>query len=106
MPSTEKSAQRPDLTRPDRFLWEITHHVCRVCFGRVLMRETFDRRRVYRCSCCGVEQEGKSEASICCCGMKLKTGVDAGVRCVVSEHQSPELPSEIVAQQIELPPIK
>lgn len=83
--------------------WVITDHVCRVCFGRVLMRETFDRRRVYRCSNCGVETEGKTEAAICCCGMKLKTGVDAGIRCQANPDRSPEWPSEITAAQATVP---
>lgn len=77
-----------------------------MCFGRVLMRETFDRRRIYRCSNCGVEAEGKSEVAICCCGMKLKTGIDAGIRCQPSADRSPEWPSEITAAQAVAPTVK
>lgn len=84
-------------------VWAITDHVCRCCFGRVLMRETFDRRRIYRCSNCGIEQEGRTEASICCCGIKLKTKVDAGIRCVRAEAPTPEFPAEITAAQAEIP---
>lgn len=73
-----------------------------MCFGRVLMRETFGRRRVYRCACCGIEAEGRSEAVICSCGIRLKTGVDAGIRCQVSEP-TPEFPAQVVAAQAELP---
>lgn len=82
--------------------WAITDHVCRVCFGRVLARETFDHRRIYRCSNCGVEREGKSELAICCCGIKLKTGVDAGIRCAINPQPTPELPSEVIAEQVSI----
>lgn len=85
-----------------RYLWSLEGHVCRVCFGRVLMRETFDRKRVYRCSNCGVEREGQSAATICACGIKLKTNVDAGIRCKAASTPTPEFPSEIVAAQAEL----
>lgn len=67
------------------------------------MRETFDRRRVYRCSNCGIEAEGRTEAAVCCCGIKLKTGVDAGIRCHPASDPSPEFPSEITASQLEPP---
>lgn len=86
-------------------LWAITDHVCRVCFGRVLVREMFDRRRVYRCACCGAEAEGKSESAICSCGIKLKTGLDAGIRCAVNHERTPEWPAEITCAQIEPPAV-
>lgn len=79
--------------------WTITDHVCRVCFSRVLVREAFDRRKTYRCSGCGIEQVGTSTAAICCCGIKLKTGVDAGIRCEKNPAKSPEFPCEITASQ-------
>lgn len=80
--------------------WVIEDHCCRVCFGRVLMRETFDLRRIYRCSNCGAEAEGKTAAAICACGIKLKTGVDAGIRCQVHAEPTPEFPSQVVAAQL------
>lgn len=83
--------------------WQITSHICRVCFGRVLMREAFDRRKTYRCSCCGAEADGASEAAVCCCGIKLKTGIDAGIRCTPNEARSPEFPAEITACQATIP---
>ena len=67
------------------------------------MRETFDRRRIYRCSGCGVEKEGRSEADICACGIKLKTGVDAGIRCELNPDRSPEWPAEVTAAQAAIP---
>ncbi len=83
--------------------WVITDHICRVCFGRILVREAFDRRKTYHCSNCGTESPGTSEAAICCCGIKLKTGVDAGIRCQVNPDRSPEWPAEITATQVSVP---
>lgn len=83
------------------FYFRLTPHCCRVCFGRVLARETFDHKRVYRCSNCSIEKEGRSEAAICACGMKLKNGVDAGIRCQAQEHPTPEFPSQVVAVQVD-----
>lgn len=97
----EKQPRRADPG--DGYVWKLTDHCCRCCFGRVLMRETFDRRRIYRCSNCGVEAEGRSEAAICSCGLKLKTGVDAGIRCTVNVDRSPEWPAEISCAQVEPP---
>ena len=84
-------------------LWAITDHCCRVCFSRVLTRETFDNKRVYRCAGCGVEVEGRAETAICCCGIRLKTGIDAGIRCQVSESPTPEFPAQITAAQMVKP---
>ena len=86
--------------------WVITPHICRVCFGRVLVREAFDRRKTYRCSNCGIEADGHSEAAICACGIKLKTGIDAGIRCVPNNEKCPEWPAEITATQLVAPAIK
>lgn len=85
---------------PAEFVYKITDHVCRVCFGRVLVRITVDYRKIYRCSCCGVEREGKTEAAICTCGVKLRNKTDLGIRCMVNTQRTPECPSEIVAEQI------
>lgn len=89
--------------RPTDYMWRMTDHICRACFGRVLMREGFDGQTVYRCSNCGVERDGVDERVICCCGLKLRTTVDAGIRCRVNENRSPEFPSEIVAVQVDPP---
>ena len=101
---TEKTRQRPEkapLRADSEFVWSLTSHCCRICFGRILVRETFDRRKVYRCSCCETEAEGHSEKALCCCGLKLKTGVDAGVRCVVNEDPTPEFPARVIARQVD-----
>lgn len=83
--------------------WVITDHICRICFSRVLMREAFDRRKTYRCAGCGAEATGANEAAVCCCGIKLKTGVDAGIRCQVSTERTPEFPAEVTAVQVSAP---
>lgn len=99
--ATAKTHQQPATQAAEgEFSWRLTQHACRVCFGRILMRETFDRRRVYRCSCCDIEAEGHSEKALCCCGLKLKTGIDAGVRCAPATNRSPEFPAAITATQI------
>jgi hypothetical protein len=90
------------MKKDEPLLWSLTPHVCRCCFGRVLMRETFDHRRIYRCANCGVEREGKSETAICCCGIKLKGGKDAGIRCEVNSDRTPEFPSEVIATQADV----
>lgn len=92
-----------DRRAADEFDWRLTAHACRACFGRVLMRTTFEGKRVYRCANCGVEREGADERAICTCGLKLKTGRDAGVRCVVNADRSPEMPYEVVAEQADAP---
>lgn len=79
--------------------WEITDHICRVCFSRVLVREAFDRRKTYRCVGCGAEAEGASETAVCCCGIRLKNGIDAGIRCQRNPAPTPEFPAEITAVQ-------
>ena len=84
--------------------WIITDHICRVCFSRVLLRETFDHRKIYRCAGCGAEQEGRSEAAVCCCGIRLKSGIDAGIRCQVNANPTPEFPAQIVAAQAAIKP--
>lgn len=82
----------------DDHIWQLTPHICRICFGRVL-HAIVDYKHFYRCSNCGAEREGKSEAVICMCGMKLGTKTDAGIRCVSNKDRRPELPNEIVAEQ-------
>ena len=87
--------------KPEAFAWRLTDHCCRACFGRVLARETFEHKRLYRCSNCGVEAVGASEAAICACGIKLgRKRRDAGIRCVPNPTINAECVSEIVAQQV------
>lgn len=83
--------------------WRVTAHICRACMGRILARETFDGKRVYRCSNCGIEREGRRESTLCCCGIRFgKSQRDAGIRCLENPRRSPECMSEIVAAQVVL----
>lgn len=85
------------------FEWTMADHVCRVCFSRVVKRKMFNGMMVYRCTGCGVEREGKSASVICACGMKLRTGVDLGIRCKRNPDPTPECPLEIIAEQSQSP---
>jgi hypothetical protein len=84
----------------DRPFWQLAAHCCRSCFGRVLLGESADGQRVYRCAQCGARGAGAVATVICCCGIRLKTGADAGVRCMVNEVPSPDCLLEVVAAQI------
>ena len=84
-----------------RELWSLTDHVCRVCFGRVLASATkTDGAHRYRCSNCGLEEAGRKPGVLCACGLKLKNGHDAGIRCELNPEPTPEFPSEVVASQV------
>lgn len=75
--------------------------------GRVLTRETFDGKRLYRCSNCGIERDGRSELALCCCGIRFgKAGRDAGIRCLPNPARTPECMSEVIAAQVVLSPGK
>lgn len=76
--------------------WELTEHVCAICLGRALYDREGNRSR---CSNCGVEGDGKPKR-ICCCGIKLKNGKDAGIRCIVNPAPTPEMPAQIVATEV------
>ena len=91
------------MVKPEDFEWRLTKHICRACMGRVLMRETFESKRLYRCSNCGIEREGRAETALCCCGIRFGKGArDAGIRCVPNPARSPECMSEVVAQEVVL----
>ena len=75
--------------------WEITRHVCGVCFGRLLMRDS-EKTTIVRCSDCGIEAEG-SVKGLCSCGSKLNTGRDAGFRCETNPDYIAGMSQEIVA---------
>lgn len=89
-------------------LWELTDHACRVCFGRVLKGDVpadyvgpdADHVHRYRCSNCGAEAISRLVSSVCACGIRLKSGRDAGIRCERNLEPTPEFPSLIVAAQV------
>lgn len=86
-----------------RFSWTLTVHACRVCLGRVVQRTGIGGRRIYRCTNCGTQLEAKAVSSLCCCGMKLRSGRDAGVRCLENPNPTPECPNEIISAPADLP---
>lgn len=84
---------------PDKRLWRITPHVCQRCLARVLVTESKDGKQTARCSNCGLEAEGGHKA-ICACGLKLKSGKSAGLKCIPNPKPSAEMPSEVVASAL------
>jgi len=48
-----------------------------------------------RCSECGLHAEG-GHRKLCACGVKLRTGKNAGLRCVRNPDIRPEAPAEII----------
>lgn len=86
--------------KPEEFSWHLTDHICRACYGRLLVRTTFDKRKVYLCSNCEIEREGTDASVMCCCGTKWRRTQDAGIRCHRNASRSPEMPQVIVASQI------
>jgi hypothetical protein len=95
---------QPLGTLPDNE-WAIRPHICRVCFGRVL-RCGPPGAASYRCSNCGLTQDGAADSVLCMCGLRTRTstrnplGVNAGLRCIPNPRISPEMPSEIVAVHV------
>jgi DNA-directed RNA polymerase subunit RPC12/RpoP len=81
-----------------KLTWVMTDHVCRVCFGRVMVRQKSGRLEfVFRCASCGAQAGGESPAAVCACGLTLEGTKDMGVRCQVNPERSPELIDEIIA---------
>lgn len=73
--------------------YKITDHVCRICFGRVLVAETESR-----CADCGAS--GKNVKDVCACGTLLHTDKNAGLRCIKNPAVSIECPTEIVVSYV------
>jgi hypothetical protein len=71
--------------------WIVADHVCRVCFGRILV--STDQRRV-RCADCAAAAEGDHSA-LCVCGVSL--GPKVRLECQRQPAPTPEAPCEIVA---------
>lgn len=76
-------------------------HICRVCYGRLIAEVNGDGKRkgTVRCSDCGLEEQGDHRA-LCCCGVKLRNGKNAGFRCLPNPDISPEMPSEIIVRHV------
>lgn len=84
--------------------WSLTDHCCRICWGRVLVRTTFESKKIFKCSNCDHEVISEHVHDLCACGAKMRTNKDLGLRCVVNTERSPELPNAIIATQIAVPP--
>lgn len=82
-----------------QFSWKLTDHLCRVCFGRVLVRTTTSGMKVYLCSNCETEAEGVSSKVLCACGLQIGKK-DAGIRCHINTSIKPEDPGIVVASQV------
>jgi hypothetical protein len=80
--------------------WKIEPHACRICFGRILSRTMPDGSTVSRCSECDTEVEGGPH-KLCCCGVKLNGGKNAGLRCLPNPNKTPEAPAAIVVRKVE-----
>ena len=77
--------------------WQITDHVCRVCFGRVL--RSLDRQR-HRCADCGATG-GNKVTDLCACGAMLHTKANAGLRCIKNpDGPTAECPAEIIVDYV------
>lgn len=74
-------------------LWKLTDHACRHCLARLLVSE--DGKRVMCPNCEAAADDGVK--SLCACGMKLKSGKSAGLRCIRNPNPTDEMPSRIVA---------
>ena len=86
--------------RPRVIGWALEPHICGACFGRVLTRQEEGAEREFRCSNCGATGPaiGHGPKSICACRARIGTS-DAGIRCGVNVHRTPENPAEITAHE-------
>ena len=90
--------------------WRLEPHCCRVCFARIASTKLEHGGRLYQCTNCGLEGEGKP-SSVCACGIKLRKAradgrsgdarLDAGVRCHLNPSRSPEFPALYVCSYVE-----
>jgi hypothetical protein len=86
---------------PDKSEYQLTDHCCRICLGRILRQIHYEHLPIHKCSNCGVEVISAHVHGLCCCGMKLRNGKNANMRCIVNTKKCPEQPSEIVVVQVE-----
>lgn len=77
--------------------WELTDHLCRRCWGRLLIRNGEDGLTDVRCSNCGAEAHGKEDA-LCCCG--IEANGKHPFECVRNPEKSVS-PAEIAVRERE-----
>lgn len=80
--------------------WRLVPHCCHACFGRLVSRPGRGGATYYRCSNCGLERESTRPETLCACGITLRTGRNAGLRCIRNPAPTPECPSEIVVEEV------
>lgn len=79
--------------------WVLAPHICRQCFGRLLVRQKSGRTDyIFRCACCGAQATGQDASVMCWCGATLAEGKDMGMRCQHNDSRSSEWLPEIVAK--------
>lgn len=83
----------------EQMKWSITDHVCKACFGRLLVCRDEHGKLHVRCADCGLQADGSHKA-LCACGQKLNTGGDAGLRCRPNPNQGPDAPQEIIVEYV------
>lgn len=93
------------MQRPQQPAYELTDHVCRACFGRILRGRRpeghgDDRAHTWLCSNCGASSVHREVDSVCACGMRLRHSGDLGLRCIRAVAPTPEFPSQVVATQL------
>lgn len=92
MSEPKKSAERAER-------WSVVDHLCRICFGRLMIRRAESGKLVVKCAECDAAIEG-SHLDICCCGVTLQSGANAGLRCMKNEARTPEQPQAIIVRHV------
>lgn len=79
--------------------WELLDHVCRLCHGRLLLREDAEGQARVRCADCDTEVIG-SVRDLCVCGARTPNGrYLLGLRCVVNPAHSAASPQRVVVMK-------
>lgn len=79
--------------------WGLLDHVCRLCYGRLLVRHDVQGQQVIRCAECETEVIGQME-DLCACGARTPNGrYLLGLRCTVNPAQSASSPMRVVVMQ-------
>jgi hypothetical protein len=77
-----------------------TDHACRLCFGRIITIAHPDKPQEQMCYECGEKVVGRVQ-DLCCCGVKLRNGKNAGLRCEPNPNVTPEVPALIVVRRVD-----
>jgi hypothetical protein len=85
------------VTEPSE--WYVTDHVCKFCYGRLLIRRNESGHRHVFCPNCEANVTGNPK-SLCMCGRVTWNGKDAGFRCVRNMNKTQEAQQVIIAIQV------